>query len=90
MTESTLLKMANPKTREGREIGYLMVRLATAHADQVSDPEAHTQMLEQRLHSALIRTPRAQKSAPEQAPSTEPISLEQARARTAALLATIQ
>jgi hypothetical protein len=88
MTEAALLKIANRNTPEGRQIGYLMLRIATAHADESPDPEAHMRRLEQRLHSALeARMPRRQANSPQ--PEPEPISLELAKARVELLKASL-
>jgi hypothetical protein len=83
----------NPNNPQQRAIGYWMFRLATAHADRPRDLKSHTQWLERKLRSAVGAIEQNQQHSSagsrdhtEKAKS-EPVSLEEAKARTAVLMA---
>jgi hypothetical protein len=74
------LELLDPRTPEGRELGYLCLRLSTMHAEKTSNPSALRRSLERRIDAIVKRSTR--QAEPQPVVESKPISLEQARALT--------
>jgi hypothetical protein len=79
------LELLNLHTPEGRELGYLAVRLATVHAETTSNPVALRRSLERRIDAIVKRATRQheqQDTEHQRTVELAPISLEGAKALT--------
>jgi hypothetical protein len=79
------LELLNLHTREGRELGYLAVRLATVHAEKTSNRVALRRSLERRIDAVVKRATRQheqQDTEHQRTVESAPMSLEGAKALT--------
>jgi hypothetical protein len=79
------LELLNLHTPEGRELGYLAMRLATVHAEKTSDPAALRRLLEQRITAVVKRATRQdepQDVEHQRKTESKPLTAEQAKLRT--------
>jgi hypothetical protein len=79
------LELLNLHTPEGRELGYLAVRLATVHAEITSNPVALGRSLERRIDVIVKRTTRQheqQDTEHQRKTELKPLTAEQAKLRT--------
>jgi hypothetical protein len=86
------LELLDLHTPEGRELGYLAVRLATVHAEKTSNRVALRRSLERRIDAVVKRATRQheqQDTEHQRTVELAPISLEQAKARTEVLKASL-
>jgi hypothetical protein len=75
------LELLNPSTPEGRELGYLLVRLATAHAGKSSNPAALRRSLERWIAAVVKRSSVQDEPEHNRAAEPVPMTLEQAKAQ---------
>jgi hypothetical protein len=87
------LELVDRRTPEGRELGYLYMRLSTMHAEKTSDPVALRRSLERRIDAVVKRATRQHEpqdvERQRKTESAKPLTLEQARARVELLKASL-
>jgi hypothetical protein len=79
------LELLNPHTPEGRELGYLAVRLATVDAERTNDRAGLRKSLERRIAAVVKRATRQheqQDTEHQRTVESAPMSLEGAKALT--------
>jgi hypothetical protein len=84
------VELINPKTKVGRELGYLSLRLTTIDAERTNDRAGLRRSLERRIDTIVKRATRQQEPQSTNHPRTvqsTPMSLEGAKARTELLKA---
>jgi hypothetical protein len=84
------LELLNPSTPEGAELGYLLIRLATAHAEKSSNPAALRRSLERRIASIVKRSSVQDDPEHNRAPERAPMTAEEAKLRTQLLKSSLQ
>jgi hypothetical protein len=86
------INMLNPKDSQEREVGLWLFRLSTAHADKPKHLARHKQWIEGKLQAAIRRATGQQEQQPaaqQRVVESAPMSLEQAKARTEVLKASL-
>jgi hypothetical protein len=84
------VELINPKTKVGRELGYLSLRLTTIDAERTNDRATLRRTLEERIAAVVKRATRQdepQDVERQRKRESVPISLEQAKLRTELLKA---
>jgi hypothetical protein len=86
------INMLNPKDSQEREVGLWLFRLSTAHADKPKHLARHKQWIAGKLQAAIRRATGQQEQQPaaqQRVVESAPMSLEQAKARTEVLKASL-
>jgi hypothetical protein len=84
------VELIKPKTKVGRELGYLSLRLTTIDAERTNDRAGLRRSLERRIDTIVKRATRQQEPQSmnhQRTVQSTPMSLEGAKARTELLKA---